>query len=197
MGKITLEEIEDGNIEPCRSLCNELMAFQKSKAVIAPEVFDSMNFDNRMKRSFEHAAESQVVVVKDDGVPVGYVFSTIDSTANRSTAIPDWAPVQDPATVKGLYPDWDELPAKVGCLNNLYLRDGYRDKGLGSRLFNLSMDWLESFPDVDLIFIYVSNGNEDALQFYLTRGFAFSHDVFGGFIKALYRYKSAATPASS
>ncbi|RAP74193.1 GNAT family N-acetyltransferase [Paenibacillus montanisoli] len=187
MGSITIEVIQDGNIEMCWPLCDELMAFQKSKASIAPEVFDTMNFDNRMKRSYERAAESQVVVVKDDGVPVGYVFSTIDEINNRQSAIPEWAPVQDPAVSKGFYPDWDCLPSKVGTLNNLYLRDGYRDKGLGSKLFNLSMDWLESFPDVDLVFVYVSNGNDDALNFYLSRGFAFSHDVFGGFIKALYR----------
>ena len=42
MKSITVEIVEDGNIEQCRELCNELMAFQKSKAVIAPEVFDLM-----------------------------------------------------------------------------------------------------------------------------------------------------------
>jgi hypothetical protein len=53
----------------------------------------------------------------------------------------------------------------------------------------MSMEWLESFKDVDLVFIYVSNGNDAALHFYLSRGFTFSHDVFGGFIKAVYKFK--------
>ncbi|NBD25178.1 GNAT family N-acetyltransferase [Paenibacillus glycinis] len=182
---ITVEIVQDGNIEPCRELCNELMAFQKSRATLAPELFDAMNFDTRMKRSYASALESQVILVKDDGVPVGYAFSTIDNIARSKHAYPDWAPRAEGS--QGFYPDWDDLPDKVGCLNNLYLRDGYRHLGLGSKLFGMAMEWLDSFSDVDVIFIFVSNGNEAALDFYLGRGFAFSHDVFGGFIKTTYK----------
>ncbi|KEO84477.1 GNAT family N-acetyltransferase [Tumebacillus flagellatus] len=186
---ITLEVITDGNIEACRDLCNELMAFQKSQATLAPEAFDAMNFDTRMKKGFESALESQVVVVKDNGVPVGYVFSTIDMVEGETNAIPDWAPVKDPSTAQGFYPDWVQFPQKIGLLNNLYIRDDYRDLKLGSQLFNMSIDWLESHADVDLIFIYISNGNDAALNFYLNRGFTYSHEVFGGFIKAVYKEK--------
>jgi GNAT superfamily N-acetyltransferase len=189
MENITMEVVKVGNIEQCRELCNELMAFQKSKATIAPEKFDMMNFDTRMKKSFENALESQVIVVKDKGIPVGYVFSTVDRVENSERVIPDWAPKVDPENSKGFYPEWVKLPQKIGCLNNLYLRDQYRGVGLGSKLFERSMEWLESFTDVDLVFIYISNGNDAALQFYLSRGFTFSHDVFGGFIKAVYKYK--------
>lgn len=104
-------------------------------------------------------------------------------------AIPDWAPVQEGEPCLGFYPNWDHLPVKVGLLNNLYVREEYRAMKLGSKLFDLSMEWLESFEDVDLIFIYISNGNEAALNFYLSRGFTYSHDVFGGFIKAVYKSK--------
>ena len=190
MGTITIEVVSDGNIEPCRELCNELMAYQKSMATLAPEAFDTMNFDTRMKKSCESAVASQVVVVKDDGVPVGYVFSTIDRMHEGKSSVPQWAPVDDPENCQGFYPDWEQLPEKYGCLNNLYLRDGYRSMGLGSKLFSMSMEWLESFEDVDLIMIYVSNGNDDALNFYLSRGFTYSHDVFGGFIKAVYKFKN-------
>jgi GNAT superfamily N-acetyltransferase len=190
MENITIEVVKDGNIEQCRELCNELMAFQKSKATIAPEKFDTMNFDTRMKKSYESSLESQVIVVKDNGIPVGYVFSTIDNIENSSkNTYPEWAPVENIENCIGFYPDWVNLPKKIGCLNNLYVRDQYRGMGLGSRLFEMSMDWLESFPDVDLVFIYVSNGNDEALDFYLSRGFIFSHDVFGGFIKAVYKFK--------
>lgn len=47
---ITFEIVTDGNIEHCRDLCDELMAFQKSMAVIAPEQFDGMSFDTRLKK---------------------------------------------------------------------------------------------------------------------------------------------------
>jgi hypothetical protein len=49
------EIITDEEIEYCRDLCNELMAFQKSKAHITPELFDHMNFDTRMIPSINSA----------------------------------------------------------------------------------------------------------------------------------------------
>jgi len=187
---LTLEVVRDGSIEQCRELCDELMAYQKSKAALAPEAFDAMNFDTRMKRSYENALDSQVIVAKDNGVPVGYVFSTIDLVAEEDrAAVPAWAPVAEAETARGFYPDWLRLPAKIGCLSNLYVRDAYRRTGLGSRLFDEAIEWLENHPDATDIFIYVSNGNDSALRFYLDRGFKYSHEVFGGFIHAVYRSK--------
>jgi len=183
MEHIVFEEVKGGDIEQCRLLCNELMAFQKSKAVMEPEIFDLMNFDTRMKKSYESAMDSQVIIVKDNGVPVGYVFSTVELIESGNIALPSWAPGDG----TGFYPDWVTFPQKIGCLSNLYVRDTHRALGLGSKLFDLSMEWLESYPDVEHVFIYISNGNEAALNFYLSRGFTFSHDVFGGFIKAVYR----------
>jgi hypothetical protein len=95
MENITIEVVKDGNIEQCRELCNELMAFQKSKAAIAPEIFDTMNFDTRMKKSYESSIQSQVIVVKDSGIPVGYVFSTIENIENSKSTYPEWAPIKD------------------------------------------------------------------------------------------------------
>lgn len=192
MKKISIETIQDGNIELCRELCDELMAFQKSKAQLHPEWFDFMNFDTRMKKSHEHALRSQVVVIKDNGTPVGYVFSTIDNVdISERTSYPDWAPADKNSL--GFYPEWVTLPQKTGCLSNLYLRNEYRSSGLGLKLFNTAMEWLESFPDVNLTFVYISNGNDAALKFYLEHGFTFSHDVFGGFITAACRVKNPAS----
>ena len=43
-----------------------------------------------------------------------------------------------------------------------------------------------------MVFVYISNGNDDALKFYLQHGFTFSHHVFGGFIQAAcYRFKKS------
>ncbi len=187
MNSMTIEVISDGNIDLCRDLCNELMAFQKSKATLAPEAFDGMSFDTRMKKSYENALASQVIVVKDKDVPIGYVFSTIEATAGMKGALPAWAPVKPGEPAMGFLPDWKELPEKVGILSNLYIRDGYRGSGLGARLCKLSMKWLESFPDVDLTLVFISNGNDAALGFYLGQGFTYSHEVFGGFIKAAYK----------
>ena len=193
MDNITFEIITKDEIELCRNLCNELMAFQKSKAVIAPEAFDLMNFDTRMRRSFESTPDAQVIVAKDNGVPVGYVFSDIeDVQKGDKSSLPDWAPESLRENLKnkdgfmGFYPDWDKLPERCGCLNNIYLREGYRHQGLGKKLFNMTMDWMKSFPGIDLIFVYISNGNDEAFDFYLKNGFVYSHEVFGGFIKAMY-----------
>ncbi len=185
MRNIKIEIIKDDNIELCRDLCNELMAFQKSKAIIGAECFNDMNFDTRMKRSYENALHKHVAVVKDDDLPVGYVFSTIDMAEEMDRDyLPDWAPKAD--NILGFYPDWLKLPQKIGCLSNLYLRDEYKKMGLGSKLCDISMKWLGSFPDCNITFVYISNGNDNAYNFYLNKGFIYSHEVFGGFIKAAY-----------
>jgi ribosomal protein S18 acetylase RimI-like enzyme len=189
MNNITVEVVNDGNIEQCRELCDELMMFQKSMAVIAPECFDTMNFDTRMKKSYDNALNSHVIVVKDNSIPVGYAFSTIESTEGGEILNPEWVPETDAENSMGFYPKWENFPEKIGCLSNIYLRANYRGMGIGSTLFEMSMAWLESFPDIDLTLIYVSNGNDAALKFYLDRGFIYSHEVFGGFIKALYKFK--------
>jgi len=187
MERVSFETLHGAEIEQCRELCNELMALQKSRAVLSPEIFDLMNFDTRMKKSFESTPDSQVVVAKDNGVPIGYVFSTIESPAggDKSSA-PTWAPPKTGDDYHGFYPDWEQLPARCGCLNNLYLRDQYQHKGYGVKLYDMAMRWMKSFDDVDIVFVYISNGNDSALEFYLRHGFIFSHKVFGGFILAAY-----------
>ncbi|MBI0583975.1 MAG: GNAT family N-acetyltransferase [Methanomassiliicoccus sp.] len=173
MGEIRYEIVRDGGIEQCRELCDELMSFQRSKARMRQELFDAMNFDTRMRPSYERALDKQVVVAKDDGVPVGYVLSTIDSMESMTNS-----PFK-------LLPPEDALPPKIGCLSNLYVREGYRGTGMGSRLFDQAMEWLTGFKDVDRIYVFISNGNDAAHRFYAKRGFVYSHEVLGGFITAL------------
>ena len=186
MEQLTFELVQGEGIEQCRALCDELMAYQKTKAHIAPEIFDLMNFDTRMKKSYLAAPQSHVVVAKADSVPVGYVFSTAERiTPEDRDAFPAWAP-RAPHCI-GFYPDWVPLPQKLGCLSNLYVREAYRGQGLGCKLFDMGMAWLDSLPDVALTFVFISNGNGAALDFYLRHGFAYSHDVFGGFILAAYK----------
>jgi hypothetical protein len=49
----------------------------------------------------------------------------------------------------------------------------------------MSMNWLKQFDNVEDYFIYVSNGNEDALEFYKRKGFSVSHTILDGFITVL------------
>lgn len=170
---LTYEVIDEDQIEMCRDLCNELMTFQKSKAHIKPELFDSMNFDTRMIPSIKNALHNYIVVVRDEDKIVGYVYSNISPKEAYSN---DFATFFDLSSVHKKY---------VGCLSQFYIRDGYRKYGVGSKLFNLSMKWLKQFEDVEDYFIFVSNGNEDALNFYKQKGFAVSHTILDEFITVL------------
>lgn len=186
MGKIVIEEVKGQDIDICRELCNELMKYQQSKASIAKEAFDLMNFDTRMKKSYEGSPISQVLVAKDGEIPIGYIFSTVDEILEPMKKFPDWAPNKEIPGVRGFYPDWLQYPIKIGCISNFYLKESYRGSGIGKELFEKSMEWLKSFNEVDYIFAYISNGNDSALDFYLKNGFKYSHEVFGGFIKTTY-----------
>jgi len=192
--EVISEDNDFAGLVQCRELCNQLMAYQQSKAVIAPEAFDGMNFDTRLAASFHKSSLKHVVVAKNGDVPIGYVFSTIESvSAGDKSTIPPWVPVQQGQgqRVLGFYPDWDNPPDMVGCLNQLYIAPEHRGAGLGDKLFNTAITWIEGRHDgsdlVPMTFVYISNGNAAALRFYLDRGFVISHDVYGGFITAAVR----------
>lgn len=190
MANITFEIVKDGNVEQCRELCNELMSFQASQGKYHPEILAWMNFDNRLKPSFEGAQTKYLVVMKDAGVPVGYVYAAVDSFVEQArNMLPPWAPT-DGEDIKGFFPAWLEAPQKTGGLNNLFVREEYRKTGAGKQLFTMAMGWLESFDEIKYSFVHVSNGNENAYNFYQKHGFKFSHDVAGGFIKCLYKEKA-------
>lgn len=172
------EVIPEEEAESCRDLCNELMLFQKSKASIAPERFDSMNFDTRMLPSIENAVHNYLVVVKDhdrqDEV-IAYVYTNISPKEAYSN---DFDTFFDLSTVQR---------ENVGCLSQFYIKEGYRQFGIGSKLYNMSMEWLADFDNVEDYFVFTSNGNDDALSFYQRKGFTISHDILDGFITVLRR----------
>lgn len=177
---ITYEVISEEKIECCRDLCNELMSFQKSKAYVKPELFDTMNFESRMIPSLKKAVHNYIVVVKDGEKVVGYVYSNISPKETYSN---EFATFFDLASVNSDY---------VGCLSQFYIKEEYRQYGVGSTLFHMSMEWLKQFEDVEDYFIYVSNGNDDALEFYKRKGFTVSHDILDGFITVLRSKKDLA-----
>jgi len=170
---ITYEIIPNERIECCRDLCNELMVFQMSKAQIKPELFESMNFDTRMLPSVQSALANHIVVVKDAAKIVGYVYSNVSPKETYSN---NFATFFDLSSVNR---------ANVGCLSQFYIKQGYRQRGIGSVLFDMSIKWLKQFDSVEDYFVFVSNGNNAALEFYKRKGFAFSHEILDGFITVL------------
>jgi GNAT superfamily N-acetyltransferase len=173
---IKYEIIPNEKAEYCRDLCNELMVFQKSKAQIKPELFDSMNFDTRMIPSMKRAIYNYIVVAKDHDKIVGYVYSNISPKETYAKEYNDFATFFDLSSVSR---------NNVGCLSQFYIKEEYRQKGIGSVLFDMSMKWLNQFDDVEDYFIFVSNGNNDALEFYKRKGFVYSHEILDGFITVL------------
>ena len=170
---IQYEVISEDNISCLKNLVNELMAYQKSKATIHPEFFDNMNFETRMIPSVNSAKYNYIVVAKDDDEIVGYVYSNISSKETYSN---DFATFFDLDSVNN---------EDVGCLSQFYIKEGYRSLGIGSFLFEKSKDWLRSFPSIDDLFIFVSNGNDEALKFYQGKSFKISHQILDGFITVL------------
>lgn len=170
---IKYEIITNDEVEYCRDLCNELMVFQKSKAQIKPELFDSMNFDTRMVPSMKSAIHNYIVVVKDDDKVVGYVYSNISP---KETYANNFATFFDLSSISR---------DNVGCLSQFYIKEEYRGKGIGSVLFDMSMKWLKQFDEIEDYFIFVSNGNDEALEFYQQKGFVVSHKILDGFITVL------------
>ena len=161
-----------------RDLCNELMQYQKQKAAIHPEFFDTMCFESRMLPSIASAKENYFVTASTGNDFVGYAYSNIASKTiyKGGFATLSCDSFFDLESVMGEY---------VGCLSQFYIQEGYRNVGIGSVLFQMSMDWLRTFETIDDIFIFVSNGNSNALQFYLNKGFRESHSILDGFITVL------------
>lgn len=170
---IKYEFISEEKAELCRELCNELMVFQKSVAKIRTELSDPMCFETRMIPSIESSIHNYIVLAKDDDKPVGYVYSNISPKEAYSN---DFATFFSLSSIKR---------ENVGCLSQFYIREDYRKMRIGSVLFDMSMDWLNRFENVDDYFVFVSNGNDNALEFYERKGFVYSHKIMDGFISVL------------
>lgn len=175
---ISYELISENNLISIKSLCNDLMSYQKSKASIHPEFFDSMCFETRMVPSVIGAKANYIAVAKDEDEIVGYAYSTV---APKTTYSGGFATLHCDE-----FFDFDSVKNEdVGSLSQFYIKPGYRNRGIGSALFNMSMNWLGTFDSIEDIFIFVSNGNDNALEFYLDKGFNVSHHILDGFITVL------------
>ena len=175
---IHYEVISEDNIICIKDLCNDLMAYQKSKTNVHPEFFDNMSFDTRMVPAVKSSKANYIVVAKDDGDIVGYAYSTI---SHKETYSGGFATLQCDAFFDFETVENDD----VGCLSQFYIKDGYRNTGIGSAMFDKSIEWLKTFKSIDDTFIFVSNGNDNALKFYLSKGFKISHYILDDFITVL------------
>lgn len=175
---IQYEAISEDNIICIADLCNDLMAYQKSKAKIHPEFFDNMCFESRMVPSIKSAKENYILVARDKSENVGYAYSNISPKEIYSGGF---------ATLQcDSFFDFNSVKNDdVGCLSQFFIKESYRNSGIGSVLFKKSMDWLSSFKSISDLFIFVSNGNDSALKFYLGKGFKISHQILDGFITVL------------
>lgn len=171
---ITYEKLGIDKVEAVKELCNELMVFQKSKAYIQPERFDNMTFETRLLPSLKNARDNYLIVAKDDESVIAYAYSNIASKRVYSSG--PFGQFFDMGSVQGEF---------VGCLSQFYIKEGYRGRGVGSKLFEASMKWLNNHSDIKDIFIYVSNGNSNALSFYKSKGFNVSHEILDGFITVM------------
>jgi GNAT superfamily N-acetyltransferase len=175
---IHYEVVSEDNIICIKDLCNDLMAYQKSKAHIHPEFFDNMCFETRMLPSVKSAKANYIVTAKEDNEIVGYAYSTI---ASKKIYSGGFATLQCDA-----FFDFDSVKTDdVGSLSQFFIKDGYRNTGIGTTMFNMSMNWLNSFERINDLFIFVSNGNDNTLKFYKNRGFRVSHQILDGFIIVL------------
>lgn len=175
---ICYEVISEDDIICIKDLCNELMSYQKSKAFIHPGFFDGMCFETRVIPSIKSAKANYIVVAKDDNKLVGYAYSNISP---KKIYTNDFATLQCDS-----FFDFDSVKGDdVGCLSQFFIKEDYRNTGIGSILFQKSMDWLSSFKSINDFFIFVSNGNDNALRFYLGKGFKVSHQILDGFITVL------------
>lgn len=175
---INYEVISEDDIFCIKDLCNDLMAYQKSKAYIHPEFFDNMCFETRVIPSVKSAKANYIVTAKDDNEIIAYAYSTISP---KETYSGGFATLQCDA-----FFDFDSVKSDdVGCLSQFFIKEGYRNMGIGSVLFEKSMNWLNTFESIKDLFIFVSNGNDNALRFYLGKGFKISHQILDGFITVL------------
>lgn len=175
---ISYEVISENNLESIKDLCNDLMHYQKSKANIHPEFFDNMCYETRLVPSVKGSKANNIIIAKDDDEIVGYAYSTV---APKTTYSGGFATLHCDA-----FFDFNSVKNEdVGSLSQFYLKPGYRNRGIGSILFNMSMEWLGTFNEIEDIFIFVSNGNDNALEFYLDKGFNISHKILDGFITVL------------
>ena len=188
MGDLETIEVTANELPLCRDLCNALMQFQAQQSHKHTHILAAMNFENRLKPSFDNSPHKKLLLVKDQGRPIAYAFAnTYYMEESGRYFVPEWLAAIYIKDQLVFYPASQKFPAIIGVFNNIYVRPEYRRKGLALALAKPIMQWLKN-SDADDFYVYVSNGNEArAVPFYQQLGFAYSHKVLDGFITAFHQ----------
>ena len=118
----------------CKTLCNKLMKHQASVAVKYSELLSKMNFENRLKETFDKAQCKKLIVAYYNKKPIGYIYGEIFEVteSNIGTFKPFANQVSDEdANGYGLIPPTLKLPAYIAELVNLYVEPEYRSEHVG------------------------------------------------------------------
>ena len=158
--KVTKKE----DVEVLRPLVDQLFKLQAERADEKYKpMLSSMTIEMRLHPDFEAKefpyADTQLIMVKDEDIDRYVGFAY--STMGRD---------------------------QKGNLKLFFLEEVYRGKGVGSRLFEDAMEFIEAHQPEEVL-IYVSNGNEEALNFYTSKGFRYKSEVFGGMVTELTNLK--------
>lgn len=178
---ITYRVFKGTDVDFLKELVNELMKFQADHATIHPEIMGSMNYSNRLKPEFKGSSNEHMLIAYDGETPIGFAYGNISEvTKENFMAVPSMI-----ANLSGkkFYPENYQLPKSIGTFKLLYVKETYRGFSIGQQLTATLMDWLKS-QDVQDLWVYVANGNENVGKFYEKYGFHFSHSVCNGFIDA-------------
>lgn len=158
--KVTKKE----DVEVFRPLVDQLFKLQAERADKKwKNILSSMTIESRLLPDFEAEvfpyADTQLIMVMDEDI-------------NRYVGFAYSAMGRD----------------QKGNLKLFYLEDAYRGKGVGSKLFEDAMAFIEAHQPEEIL-IYVSNGNEQGLNFYTSKGFRYKSMVFDGMVTELTNLK--------
>lgn len=124
-------------LEFVKPMWNKLNNYHKDNSINFKSHFESLSFERKLKRlEADSNLEIMVILVKD-------LYKDIYLGYSISTVTKD----------------------KVGEIDSIYVDKDYRKYGIGKRLMNESIAWLNS-KDVNKKILYVANGNENVLDFY-------------------------------
>ena len=148
------------DVEVIRPLVDQLFKLQADRAEEKwKPILSSMTVESRLHPDFEAEeypyADTQLIMVKDEDINRYVGFAY--STLGRN---------------------------QKGNLKLYFTEEAYRGKGIGTKLFKDAMAFLIAHQPEEIL-IYVSNGNEQALNFYQNKGFRYKSTVFGGMVTEL------------
>lgn len=182
--EIIYRDMTNSDVICCKTLCNKLMQHQASVAVKYPELLSGMNFDNRLKASFDAAQCKKLIVAYCNEKPIGYIYGEIfEVTENNAREFKPFSNQvsEEDAKGYGLIPPTLELPTYIADLVNLYVEPEYRSEHVGKELVQRMQEWFEQNKKAKCWCVYVSNGNNPG-TFYEKFGYSYSHEVLNGFI---------------